>query len=155
MGTVYIIIDKLLEQYLRKEFNSPKGSIVVTRDNPLGKFITCHTRWAKEKPKYRDGSIQISIPDSRYVDQEYYYGFMTREDEKNVIDYIESQFDLSVKAFFVKGHNLKFLQKDIIDLIIGYFSLTVESNTYEMLKKRDFRNRKKIFNMRLELIKNS
>lgn len=153
MGTVYIELNELLQKYLRKEFDSQSsGTIVVNRNNLIGKFISCNTRWSKEKPFHREKSIPIEIPDTPYLHMELYYGYMTREDERRVNDFIQAKFDMAIEQFFTKAYTHKFLQKDIIAAIIDYYDLPNNLSTFDMLKKRDFRRRKKVSKIIAEIV---
>jgi len=155
MGIVELKLNNILECYMRKEFDSEKGDIILRRNNPIGKFIAAHTRWSKIKPKEKIESVKLSIPDSPYFEQEYYYGYVTSQDERNIRDYIQAKFDLTVEMFFIKGYWLKFHQKDIIESLIEHFNLKNTSATYEMFKKRDFRKRMSVKKIISEIILNS
>lgn len=154
MGEVFLQIDKILECFLRIEFETKGTQLILNRYNPIGKFISSHIRWIKEKPKIKEGSISIKVPDSPHLHMEYYYGYLTRDAEKSIIDYVQAKFDLQVESFFVHGRNLEIDQKDIISIIMNYYKIPISSNIYEMLKKRDYRSRKKILKLKVELIKN-
>jgi len=143
MTKVILSLNTELQAYIRKEFNQGKGAVKITRNHSIGKYINSMLRFTKQRPvrSYHKSIIELIIPDTPYLDQEYYYAYFTKEDERKINDFIQANFNLNVEIFFIQGYRVGFKQKDIIESLIYYYNLPNDSSTYEKIKKRDFRRR--------------
>jgi hypothetical protein len=156
MRTAKIQISNILEKYIRKIFNSESsGRVRITRQHPVGRFIIANVSWSKEKPSAKhDGNMEFNLPDDPRINYDKMYGYFKKIDERSVINFIQSYFDLDVQMFYMKGYLAGFTQTDITFLCIKFYNLPLTDNVVSLLKKRDYRKRKKTIDIKMDILQN-
>lgn len=149
---IKIQLNELLACFIKKEFNADTDVIKLTKDNSIGRFIISHVKYSQTKKENTIGNISFEVPYDNLKYNQRSYAFFSPLDYKNVIDYIQAMFDIKIERFFTNGEKLGYQRQKIIYALINYYNFPLTSATFEMLKKRDFRNRKCILKVIAENI---
>lgn len=140
------------ENYLRFIFSNPKGPIKVTRCEEIGKYLYSRIRYNDyPQRKLKSGySIELIMPDHPLDQSDNHFIYFTEDDQIRINDYIESIAYLDFRTTVQVGSNdMKIDRKWIINI---FSNLVFGEDKYEMLKKNDYRRRKKIQNWILKSV---
>lgn len=130
------------EPYLRKKFATKPGEpIAIDRKTSLGKFIHSHAK-SYEFPtsKTTDGTTEIVLSDYKYSYQNRRFIGFDKDDVEKINDYLEAHVELEIREMMVVGLELGLNRKTIISTFI---EAILGTEKYEMIKKDDYRRRKK------------
>lgn len=131
------------EHYLRFIFQCPEGPIRVNRDEYMGKFIFSRVRYSDTPVKEAPGSINLVLPAHGCDYSRFRFLFFTADDMVRINDYIESMAYLDFRMMVQTGViDLKMDRKTVISV---FSDLVYGDDKYEMLKKDEYRKRKKMF----------
>lgn len=129
--------------YLRFIFDCPEGIIKVSRSEEIGKYLYSRVRYNQfpvRKPK--DNYIQLLLPDHPLDQSQYHFIYFTEDDMVRINDFIEAQAYLDFRTSVQVGSNdMKIDRKVVISL---FSNLVFGEDKYEMLKKDEYRRRKKM-----------
>jgi hypothetical protein len=151
---IKILLNELLVCFLKKEFNADSEVIKLNKDNSIGRFIIAHVKYSQTKKENQIGNLTFEIPYDNLKFNQRHYAYFSPLDYKNVIDYIQAMFDLKIKRFFTNGEKLGYQRQQIVYALIKYYGFPMTSATFEMLKKRDFRDRRHILRVIADNIEN-
>ncbi|KAF0200610.1 MAG: hypothetical protein FD170_3359 [Bacteroidetes bacterium] len=135
------------ENYLRFVFNSPAGQpVVITRDHELGQYLFSRVRTGGSvryrKPDFEGIEINLIMPAHGNDCGRHKFSLYSQEDMVRINDYIESCAYLDFRMMVQTGNiDLKMDKKTVISI---YSDLFYGEDKYEMLKKDEYRKRKKI-----------
>lgn len=130
------------EPYLRKKFSTKPGEpIAIDRKTSLGKFIHSHAK-SYEFPtrKTTDGTTDIVLSDYKYSYQNRRFIGFDKDDVEKINDLLEAHIELEIREMMVVGLELGLNRKTIISTFI---QSVLGTEKYEMIKKDDYRRRKK------------
>jgi len=125
---IKIQLSELMVNYLKKEFKSNNNEILLTRNHPIGRFISSLVKYTDIPPAPQIGNIILNIPDTDVIHTEIYYQYLRAEDYRAIIDYIQSSLDSRIDEYFIGGYRLKLRQKDIIFSIFLRFRMSLFFN---------------------------
>ncbi len=155
--TICLILKKsYYENYLRFLFDSPTDDIIVKRDHEVGKYLFSRVRYCHPSElknfirKNETGhQLQLVMPAHGNDLSRNYCAYFTADDMARINDFIESSAYLDFRMMVQTGNiDLKMDRKTVIEI---YSDLIFREDKYEMLKKDEWRKRKKI----REWLKNS
>jgi hypothetical protein len=134
-----------LENYLRFVFNSQeKGTIKITRCEEIGKYLYSRVRYSdypQRKPKSQY-LLELLLPDHPLDVSHNHFIYFTEDDQVRINDYIEAIAYLDFRTTVQVGsRDLKVDRKVVINL---FSNLVFGEDKYEMLKKDEYRRRKKV-----------
>lgn len=141
MEAIKLNLNTFQEAILQKECKSEGANIKLTRENSIGKFICSQVQWSKEEVKQPDEGITLLLPKYTYIFQQNFYPFISKQNQKNISDFLQSVFDLNLDLFFAKGYRYKYRQKDIVEAFMLHYNLPQTVTIVDMLKKRDYRKK--------------
>lgn len=145
---VYLRISKLLQDVLKHDCEKYSDGWMIKTTTEIGNIIM-----ALISPSLRptqctfvDESIKLYLPVNEWNHYTLTNYFITikPEHQRMIGKYIDSMFRLRVGQWFLEGRNRGFRQKDIIKGIISEYGLWDSNDNFEMIKKMDYRQRKKI-----------
>lgn len=151
---VTISLSPILEAYLRFVFKTPadQESITINLKKDLGKLIHAHV---KSSHCYRKGPsvanpVGITLPVNPKNDNGVLSGFLYVDEWgiqkiQNGIDY---EFRKWVERRFEVGYEKRFVCKDIIEAILRGLNVRNNIANFDAIKKIDYRNRRKIEEIR-------
>lgn len=132
------------ENYLRFIFDTPEGAIIVNRDHELGKYLFSRVRYSHNKSKAESTGhpVQLILPANGTDCSRTNFIYYTADDMARINDFLESSAYLDLRMMIDIGNkDLKMDRKTIISI----FSDTIYGeDKYEMLKKDEYRKRKKV-----------
>lgn len=127
------------EQFLRWLFKSPTGPIKITREHDLGKFFMSLYRYSEE-PKESAG-IDIDFGSIQSI--KFHWCYYTADDQRKINDAIDSYMTLDLMYFILEQKANGREYKDIyVDYVVSR-KLEFDDKILDMIKKRDYRFRKK------------
>ena len=91
-----------------------------------------------------DIKVYLPISEKTHYIYERYYIYVKNEHQQMIAKYIDSVFQLRVGQWFLEGRRRGYRQTDIINAIIAEYGLWDSEDNHEMLKKMDYRQRKKV-----------
>ena len=139
-----------LEAYCRAVFKTPPSStaIQLNRRHHLGEFIfgciSVEKIWEKRDTMLNP--VEFILPDT---DGHIVYAYRTnyvyfkKWVEVILISHIEGDFRIHLKAAFAEGYDRGWKQDRIVLGILRELNLRSNAVNYEMVKKIDYRNRRK------------
>lgn len=129
------------ENYLRHVFCSPEGPVKVTRTEEIGKYIYSRVRYS-ELPKKGKPGVELIMPHHECDLSQYYFIHFTEDDVVRINDYLEAMLYLDFRSNIQVGSNdMKINRKTIISI---FSNLVFGEDKFEMLKKDEYRRRKKM-----------
>lgn len=133
---------KYAEDFLRHIFQVPSGTIEVSRTCEIGKFLFSLVE-CSNRPTHQTG-LTLSIPRTKCDSLRNKFLTISKSNQERFNDYIESQFYINFEKWMVEctRHGLSYSRAII--LFIDSMNITEDNQIYETLKKRDYRNRKKM-----------
>lgn len=142
--TIYLQVRKpYYENYLRYVFDIDDGPIKVKRDEELGKYLFSRVRFSDVPVAKPHGQVvSLILPAHGCDSSRYQFLYFSTEDMVRINDYIDSSAYLDFRMMVQTGTvDLKMDRKTVIsafsDLIFG-------EDKFEMLKKDEYRKRKKL-----------
>jgi len=136
------------ENYLRFIFNTPSGNTIqVTRDHEAGQYLFSRIRtcsFDKKKQEATGSGIKVNLQMPAHGNDcgRSCYSYYSSEDMVRINDYIEASAYLDFRMMVQTGNiDLKMDRKTVIAI---YSDLIFGEDKYEMLKKDEYRKRKKI-----------
>jgi len=132
------------ENYLRFIFESHEGPIIINRDHEIGKYLFSRVRYSnlKTKIEYTGHSVEIVLPANKNDCSRSNFIHYTSDDMLRINDFIESCAYLDLRMMIdVGSRDLKMDRKTIISVFSDF---VYGEDKYEMLKKDEYRKRKKI-----------
>lgn len=143
-----IIRKQSSENYLRFIFNSPPGNTIqVNRDHEAGQYLfsrirTCSLDKRKQESSTPGIRVSLQMPAHGNDCGRSCYSYYSTEDMVRINDYIEASAYLDFRMMVQTGNiDLKMDRKTVIAI---YSDLIFGEDKYEMLKKDEYRKRKKI-----------
>lgn len=139
-----------VEDYLRYLFNAPaRGPIQIHRNNDAGRFINSRiTYLGYSGVKGPDEcTVQIVLPLHRNSIHKNRFAYFTREDMDRINDYLLADFNLTFRAYMLVGEEWGIEKKDLLEGFMAGTGMRHVGVKYDTLKKKDYRHRKKIFNI--------
>ena len=131
------------EPYLRKKFNAKSNQpIRIDRTNPIGKFIFSQIK-AFEFPVRKDAhettpitlaSYEFNCPERRFLG-------INREGMERINDFIDAFIELERRELIIVGKELGYDIQYVINVFILY---VLGTEKFEMVKKADYRQRRKM-----------
>jgi hypothetical protein len=143
----------VFENYLRYIFNADrKGPIQVTRNHDIGRYIISMIRFAEfpQAIEAKNQAIELILPNGSFDTHENKFIFLSKEDEYKINDYISCTFNLEFKQVMIIGKELGLQQKDIIYAFMVRKKLPPNEKNFDMLKKKDYRNKQKTVKLLFE-----
>jgi len=133
------------ENYLRFVFEVPEGPIIINRDHEIGKYLFSRVRYSNNKAKLPPATgyqVELILPANGNDCSRSNFIYYSLDDMSRINDFIESSAYLDLRMMINVGNNdLKMDRKTVISI----FSDTVYGeDKYEMLKKDEYRKRKKV-----------
>jgi len=138
--------------YLRHEFGvCSTDDIRISRLKPLGKYIFSMVRYSDLPMSKPIGEIATIVLPNHELDRcDYRFVYFSTEDVERINDFIEAQSYLDFRSFMQVGTNdLKIDRKTVINL---FTERVLGEDKFEMLKKDDYRRRKKMGDFLLKSI---
>ena len=131
------------ENYLRFVFDNPEGTIKVKRDDNLGKYLFSRVRYSNTPPCKLEGQvISLIMPAHGCDTSRYQFMYFSAEDIVRINDYIESSAYMDFRMMVQTGTvDLKMDRKTVISV---FSDLIYGEDKFEMLKKEEYRKRKKL-----------
>jgi len=149
---------EILVDYLRFVFNASRtGPVHITRSEDIGKYI-CSMARSRDLPvkqiipeEYHQ--VELILPDGPYSTTKNHFLFFTREDIEMINDHLMADFSIFFRRFMLIGDDIGIQQKDLLEAIIAGCRIRINEQKFEMLKKKDYRYRTKIYNYVVQSIK--
>lgn len=132
------------ENYLRFIFESNEGPILINRDHEIGKYLFSRIRYSncRTKIEHNGHSVEIVLPANRNDCSRSNFIYYNSDDMIRINDFIESSAYLDLRMMIDVGNrDLKMDRKTIISV---FSDAIYGEDKYEMLKKDEYRKRKKI-----------
>lgn len=142
-----------LRDYLHYLFAFEEEAFSVFRTHTFGKYLCSLVRYsdlpAKEAEDESLAKQQVTFRMPRssiYKGMQYRFMYFTREDQQRIEDHLEALFYLDFDRYYIECQKLGMQQKIAIQNFIVSRRLTSKIGDIEMIKKRQYRNDKKIIN---------
>lgn len=151
--TVKLVLRKpYYENYIRFIFECPEGSIKVKRDEILGRYLFSRVSYSDSIPVTGDGLvIDLVMPAHECDSSRFRFMHFTEEDTIRINDFIHSSAYLDFRTMVQVGvHDLKMDRKTVISM---FSDLIYGEDKFEMLKKDEYRKRKKMHKWLLDSAK--
>lgn len=133
-----------LADFCRHEFQTTKtDQIILHRKSDIGKYIfsmVLMSDFPVRRPFIEDACTFI-IPTTKHEDLKNRFLYVSFWGEQKIQDFLTVEFNRRVKLFFEKGYARNYQQKRIIEAFIAGYNLKNNANTYEAIKKNDYRKR--------------
>lgn len=147
-ASLTINLKPVLEDFLRHEMGCPSGPVLISRASNAGKFIYSHITTCLAPPKKNDfaNPVELCIPitaANRHL-VGYRFLFISKWGEEKIQDYLDAEFNLRLQLMFETGYRKGFRQKDIIEAILQSYNIRHTAVSFDMVKKADYRNRRRI-----------
>ncbi len=142
--TVKLLLRKpYYENYIRFIFGAPEGTIKVKRDEILGKYLFSRISYSDVVPSAPEGSvINLVMPAHECDSSRFRFMYFTDEDMVRINDFIHASAYLDFRTMILVGvHDLKMDRKTVISM---FSDLIYGEDKFEMLKKDEYRKRKKM-----------
>lgn len=154
--TITINLNAVLEAYCRWIFQSVTDEIVITRRHDVGKHIYSHVL-PSDRPQPRPEKkhpVTFTLPLTEYGKDELRTRFLVVDAwaEEKIRDFIDSDFRAWVRTRFEIGYYKNCEQREIVDAILRGLNLRNNSDNFDMIKKIDYRNRRKMEEIRFEAL---
>lgn len=156
--SIKINLNPVLEAYCRWVFECPdnNGPITIHRRADIGKHIYSHVQSRNkniQRPE-KNHFVTFILPLTEFGKDELRtrkrYLTVDAWSEEKIRDYIDSDFRAWVRERFEIGYFKNVEQTKIIDTILRGLSLRNNSDFFDMIKKIDYRNRRKKEEIRFE-----
>ncbi len=149
-------LDPVHEAYCRYIFSTPgqQREIVISRYHDIGKLIHSNVL-AKDLPVRRpflEHPVTFILPvnpDNQHAITRHFL-YCTKWGEQKIRDGIEYEFKSWVRRRFEIGYKNKLDQKEIVEAILRGLSLRENAINFDTIKKIDYRNRRRIEEMRFK-----
>lgn len=148
--SITISLNPVLEAYCRWVFATPPEhkEINITRHHCIGKHIFSHVLKSDlpVKRPVKNNPVVFTLPTTDNSFQALKNSFLFVDDwaEMKINDFIKADFDLWVRRRFESGYFYRLQQKEIIDAILRGLNLRMNAVNFDMIKKIDYRNRRKL-----------
>ena len=136
-----------LQDFLIHEFGLDEtGAIMLHKRNVVGKFID--SMWTvNDLPVKQEFANPCRIalpitPEMHYI-VKCHFLFVSSWKAIQVVEFLESMFCLKMRENFITGYEKGFKQKQIIEAIIDNYNWKNNQVTFDMIKKMDYRIRRK------------
>lgn len=139
------------EDYLRSLFESPEGPIIVNQKMSLGKLFNSLVQINPTPIRNNNNNlfkdsvsveIILSTKQSRLLPDGFYY--YPNWAVCNINDMIEFYFDSDLRQCCLFADEMNLNRNDVLDVFIKHRKIKNKSNFHEMIRKRDYRRRKKL-----------
>jgi hypothetical protein len=148
---ITIDLKKHLHDFLLHEFEVDKtGAILLTNRHYIGSYI--NLMWDASKYPVpigtKENPVRLSLP----LDTKYYHvkcsKFLYVSDVKEQIiqNFLEREFRMRVRFYFIVGYEKKFKQKQIIESFLKNYGMKHNAISFDQIKKMDYRNRVDLLN---------
>ena len=145
---IVISLEERLQAFLMHEFKTENGVIILNTQNELGKYIISMISISDLPPDYSkvENSCTICLPTRNWNSWQLSEGFpiVTPWKQKLIQLYLTSEFYLRIKEFFFAGHQRGYRLDAIINAFLNAYDLKNNSINSEMVKKLDYRHRRKL-----------
>ncbi len=148
----------ILIDYLRFVFCAPRtGPIELNRTEDVGKYISSMVRSSQLPVKqicpedYQ--TVELIVPDSTFSTAKNHFLYFRREDIEMINDHLMADFSIFFRRFMLIGDDIGIQQKDLLEAIIAGCKIRINEQKFEMLKKKDYRYRTKIYNYVVNSVK--
>jgi hypothetical protein len=154
--TITINLNPVLEAYCRWVFESKTDEIVINRRHHVGKHIyslVMPTDRPQPRPEKKH-PVTFILPLTEYGKDELRTNYLSIHAwaEEKILDYIDSDFRLWVRNRFEIGYYKKCEQREIVEAILRGLNLRNNTDNFDMIKKIDYRNRRKKEEIRFEAL---
>jgi hypothetical protein len=132
------------ENYLRHIFSCPQGPIKINRSEDVGKYLYSRVRYSELPQRLKPGgtTLTLVLPHHENDRSDHFFIHYTEDDMVRINDFIEASAYLDFRTSIQVGsHDLKVDRKTVINL---FSNLVFGDDKYEMLKKDEYRRRKKM-----------
>lgn len=134
-----------IEKYLRYIFRAPKkGPIQVFRDHEAGKYLYSRVRYTTpdQLPRQKTGhQVELVLPAHGNDLSRNHCIYYTADDITRINDYLEAIAYLDFRQMVHTGvHDLRMTRKMVIEI---FSDMVYGTDKYEMLKKDEYRRRKR------------
>lgn len=159
--SINITLNPILEAYCRWIFEADsKGPIKINRKHEIGQHIFANVLPGdKSVSRPRQNNQVTFILPLTEISKDYLRSNFLKVDawaEERIRDFINSNFRAWIRARFELGYSKRLDQKLIIEAILRGLNLRNNSDNFDMIKKIDYRNRRRKEEIRFEaLLKNS
>jgi hypothetical protein len=139
-----ILRKRYFENYLRFIFDTPEGPIMINRDHELGKYLFSRVRYShlKNKTDITGCPVELILPANGNDCSRTNFIYYSVDDMARINDFIESSAYLDLRMMIDIGNkDLKMDRKTIISI---FSDAIYGEDKYEMLKKDEYRKRKKV-----------
>jgi len=150
---IVIDIKPDLHDFLLHEFGEDaSGAIKLNKRSDIGKFIDA--MWVvsdlpvKRKFDRYNNPVKIILPicqETAYIVRNNFVHIPIYR-EAQINDYLESQFNLVIREYFVTGYEKGFKKSMIIEGILKAFNIKKNAVSFDRIKKKDYRNRENVIN---------
>lgn len=138
------------EDYLRSLFESPEGPITVNQKMSLGKLFNSlvqinPTPIRNTSNLFKDSvfvDITFSTKQSRVLPSGFFY--YPNWAVLQINDMIEFYFDSDLRQCCLFADEMNLNRNDVFDVFIKHRKIKNKSKFHEMIRKRDYRRRKKL-----------
>lgn len=144
-----------LADFLRHEFHEVDDCILINRSHDIGKMIhsqICQSEFPVKRIPLIENPVKILIPvtqSNRFFIKNHFI-YIPKWGEEKIQDYLQAEFNRTIRDFYEVGYVRRYRQKEITDAIIKGFNIKNDSINFEAIKKIDVRKkqkyRKMIFN---------
>ena len=155
--TINITLNPILEAYCRWVFEAGnKGPIKITRHHEIGQHIFANVS-PGNKPNVRpvqNNQVTFILPLTESSKDYLRSNFLKTDawQEEKIRDYIDSIFRAWVRERFEIGYYKRLDQKQIVEAIIRGLNLRNNTDNFDMIKKLDYRNRRRKEEIRFEAL---
>lgn len=144
--SITIELKKYLHDFLLHDFKTDAGgAIILHKRNDIGLYIDsmwCVSDLPVKSPE-RKNPVRFLLPlseENHYV-LKYNFLYVPAWKERQICEYLETEFRRRVRDFFTTGYEKKFKQKDIIEAFLKHYGFKNNAINFDQIKKLDYRNR--------------
>ena len=145
---VLLQLPRLLQDVLTHDCEQCGDGWLLKSDSEFGEIIqSCISPSLKPASRtLTEDQIKLYLPVTDITKHTYtrYFLCIHREQENMIRMYIDATFRLRVGQWFFEGRRLGYREKDIINAIVSQYGWKSSSDSYEMIKKIDYRQRDKL-----------
>jgi hypothetical protein len=148
---ITIDLKKHLHDFLLHEFEADRtGAILLTNRHYIGSYI--NLMW--ETSKYpvsmegKENPVRLALP----INAKNYhitcskFLYVPEVQEHIIQEFLEKEWRMRVRFYFIVGYEKKFKQKQIIEAFLKHYGMKHNAISFDQIKKMDYRNRTDLLN---------
>lgn len=146
---VWLPLTGIQQDIVRHECDTLPDGYLLHTTSSIGQMICSAVRAADRKPQPpegKTGGLRLYIPQTRH--NQYLlrsrWIYIPPFLQHQLTQYIDAWFRLTVRQWFCEGRRRGYTQKQICEAIISEYGLWSSADNFSMLKKMDFRERRKL-----------